>query len=230
MDNFAELCSTVQSDLNIDSNSTLYSLTTVKLAVNRAYRKAGGLYRWAELEDAQKTSSIASQEYYDYPDTWRPDSMWKLVVDDEDYFDPLVFKDYLYEKENDIPSGADYLWSTQWRRFFIYPTPTANGNNNISIWGVKNVETLVNESDVTIFTYSLPECNEAIVLEAVAILKSKGENEKAGQFRSSEAKQILTTAWGKIRQEQMKYEKTQPFFDVPDLFGKDNIKNEIGKF
>lgn len=230
MDIFSELYTTVQSDLNVDSNSTLFSLTAVKLAVNRAYIKCGGLFRWPELEDAQKTSSVASQEYYDYPPTWRPDSAWKLTVDSEDYGDPLAFKDYLYEKEEDIPSGLDYLWSTQWRRFFIYPTPTTNGSNNISVWGVKNVSSLINDTDVTIFSYSLPECNEAIVLEADAILKSKGENDSSGQFKSAEAKQILTVAWGKIRQEQMKYEKTQPFLDVPNFFGKSSSKNLIGKF
>ncbi len=229
MDTFLELQTTVQSDLNVDSNSTLFPLATIKLAINRSYRKCGSLYRFPELEDSKKTSTVASQEYYDYPDTWRPDSMWKLVVDDEDYFDPLAFKDYLYEKENDVPSGADYLWSTQWRRYFIYPIPTTNGNNNISIWGVKNITSLVNDIDVTIFSYSLPECNEAVVLEAVAILKNKGEDEQKGQFRSAEAKQILTVAFGKIRQEQMKYEKTQPMFEVSDLFGS-GVTSKIGDF
>lgn len=232
MDLFSELQTALLSDLTVDSTSTLFPTETVKLAINRAYRKAGGLYRWPELEDAKKTSTVSGQEYYDYPDTWRPDSMWKLLVDDEDYFDPLAFKDYLYEKENNIPSGADSLWSTQWRRFFIYPTPTTNGNNNISIWGVKNVTTMTDDSDVTIFSYSLPECNEAIVLEAGAILKAKGEDNRTSEFKSAEAKMILTVAWGKIRQEQAKYERTIPLLDVTDMFGKtqDDIKNDIGRF
>lgn len=230
MDLFSELIQAVQADLNIDDYSTLFPLARVKLAINRAYRKSSGLYRWPELEDAQKTSTVASQEYYDYPDTWRPDSAWKLTVDGEDYGDPLAFKDYLYEKENDIPCGADYLWSSQWRRFFIYPTPTTNGNNNIVIWGVKNVSTLTNNTDVTIFSYSMPDCNEAVVLEAEAILKAQGENEKSAQFKSVEAKQILTIAWGKIKQEQMKYERTTPFFEVSDMFGTGSSKNLIGKF
>lgn len=230
MDTFLELIQAVQADLNIDDYSTLFPLARVKLAVNRAYRKSGGLYRWPELEDAQKTSTVASQEYYDYPDTWRPDSAWKLTVDDEDYGDPLAFKDYLYEKEEDIPSGADYLWSSQWRRFFIYPTPTTSGNNNIVIWGVKNVSTLTNNTDVTIFSYSMPDCNEAVVLEAEAILKAQGENESVAQFKSVEAKQILTIAWGKVKQEQAKYERTTPFFEVSDMFGKSSSKNLIGKF
>lgn len=230
MDTFIEMQTAVQSDLNIGDETTFITPTRVQSAINRAYRKAGGFFRWPELEDAKKTSTIAGQEYYDYPDNWRPDSIWKLKIDGEDYGDPVVFKDYLYEKENDIPSGNSYIWSSQWRRFFVYPTPTTNGNNNICVWGVKVVSSLSNDSDTTIFSYSMPECNEAIVLEAVAILKAKGENEQASQFRSVESKQILATAWGKIRQEQAKYEKTTPFFEVGDMFGRGNSRNMIGNF
>lgn len=230
MDLFSELQTTVQSDLNVDSNSTLFPLTTIKLAINRAYRKAGGLFDWPELEDAKKTSTQIGKEYYDYPDNWRPDSAWKLTVDDEDYGDPLVFKDFEYEKEEDWPSGADVAWTSQWRRYFIYPIPTAAGNNNISIWGIKVVPVLVNNTDTTIFSYSMPECNDAIVLEAVAILKNKGEEEQKGQFRSAEAKGILTMSWSRIKKSQAKYEKTQPLLNVPDFFGKINTSTTIGKF
>lgn len=229
MDLFSELITAVQSDLTIVDGSSLYPLATVKLAINRAYRKAGGLYRWPELEDAQVTSTQAGVEYYDYPQTWRPNSAWKLLIGGNDYYDPLVFKDYLYEKENDIPSGADYLWANQHRRFFVYPTPTANGSSNMSVWGIKNVSTLTNNTDITIFSYSMPECNEAIVLEAGAILRSKGEDENRSQFRSAEALRTLTIAWGKIKQEKAKYEKTQPFFDVIDMFGPTKA-SEIGNF
>lgn len=232
MDTYLELQTEVQSDLNVDSNSTLFPLTTIKRVINRSYIKCGGLFRWPETEDAKKTSTVASQEYYDYPDTWRPDSIWKLTVDSTDYGDPLDFRDYLYEKEQDIPSGVDRMWSQQWRRFFIYPTPTTSGDNNISVWGQKIVTALSADGDITIFSYSMPECNDAIVLEASAILKAKGEDQTTTQFKSAEAKQILTIAWGKIRQERAKFEKTTPFFDVPDYFGSktQDIKNDIGNF
>lgn len=230
MNTFLELQQEVQSDLTIGSESSLFPLATVKRAINRAYIKAGGLFLWPETEDAKKTSTVADQEYYDYPTNWRPDSIWKLVVNGQDYGDPLAFKDYLYEKENDIPSGESYLWSSQWRRYFIYPTPTTDGDFNISVWGQKTVDALSSDSDLTIWSYSMPECNEAIILEAAAILKSKGEEEKAGEFRSTEAKQILIVAWGKIRQNQAKYMKTLPFFDVTDMFGQTNTKQRIGNF
>lgn len=220
MDTFLELITAVQSDLTVTSDSTLYPLSTIKLALNRAYRRAGGLFRWPETEDAQKTSTQNGQEYYDYPTTWRPNSAWKLVVDGEDYGDPLVFKDYLYEKENEIPSGADFLWANQWRRFFMYPTPAAAGSLNVSIWGVKIVTALSADADTTIFSYAMPECNDAIVLEAVAILRSKGEDNSTSQFKSVEARALLATAWNKIKQDKAKQEKTQPIFNVPDFFAK----------
>jgi hypothetical protein len=218
MNTFAELITATQSDLNLDATSPLFNETTVKLAINRAYIKAGGLYRWKETEDSKKTSSVANQEYYDYPTNWRPNSVWKLKVDGTDYGDPLAYKDYLYEGENNWPSGLQLAWTSQWRRVFIYPTPLTTGNNNIELWGMKIVDNLVNDADPTIFSYSMPECNEAIVLEAEAILKGKAQEENSGQFRSAQAMSILTIAWGKVTQDQKKYEKTTSFFEVQNFF------------
>lgn len=230
MNAFSELVSAVQTDLTVNSDSTLFTPTIIKSAINRAYIKAAGLFRWPETEDAKKTSTQSNIEYYDYPSNWRPDSIWKLVVDDEDYGKPLSFQDYLYEKENDIPSGRDYIWASQWRRYFIYPTPTTAGSYNISVFGQRIVDTLTNDADVTIWSYSMPECNEAIVKEAVALLKSKGQNDNGSQFQSQQAEKILVIAWGKVRQDQSKYQQTQPMFTVPDYFGKINTENLIGKF
>lgn len=216
MNSFLELQQALQSDLNINSDSTLFPLTTVKLALNRSYIKCGALFLWPETESAKKTSSVANREYYDYPNTFRPDSIWKLIIDGNDYGEPIAFRDYLYEKENNIPSGRDRIWSSQWRRYFVYPTPTSDGDMNIYVWGQKSVDTMTNDGDTTIWSNSMPECNEAVVLEAAAILKNKGEDEKPGEFRSQEAKQILVVAWGKIRSSQKKYQKTKTQYNIPD--------------
>lgn len=229
MDTFLELQTALQSDLNSNSQSTLFPIAVIKLAINRAYRRAAGLFAWPETEDAQKTVTQVNQEYYDYPDNWRPDTAWKLTISGEDYGDPLEFKDYLYEKENEIPSGADLLWANQWRRVFIYPTPTV-ADLEITIWGQKIVDKLVEDADLTIFSYAMPECNDAIILEAGAILREKGEDKETTAFKSVEARQILVAAWDKIRKEKAKYRKTLPFFNVPDYFGKSNSSSLIGKF
>lgn len=233
MDTFAELRAAVQSDLNVGDESNLYSPTAIDLAINRAYRKAGALFPWPELQDAKKTTTQTNQEYYDYPSTWRSNTIWKLKVNNIRYGEepdgsPLSYDDFLNWKE-DNPTDTTKKWANQWRRYFITPTPTV-ADLPICIWGVMNVEALTDEADVTIFSYSMPEGNEAIVLEAVAILKSKGEQEKAGEFRSLEAKQILAVAWGKIRTENAKYEKNQPFFNVPDFFSGNGSGTKIGDF
>lgn len=234
MDTLLQMRTAVYQDLTANSTSTLFDTTVVDSAINRAYRKAGSLYRWPELEDAKKTSTQANIDYYDYPETWQPDSLWRITIDGVTYGEepdgsPLSFKDYLLFKEN-YPSSTDKKWSSQWRRYFISPTPTVTGSNNIVVWGQKTVETLSNTTDITIFSYAMPECNEAIVLEAGAILRAKGEDENRSQFRSNEAKQILTLAWNKIKQNQAKYKKIQPFLNVPDFYGRGNSKSLIGDF
>jgi len=236
MDLFSELQTTVQSDLNITDDSTLFPLATVKLAINRAYTKCSALFRWPELEDAKKTSTEINQEYYEYPTNWRPDSIWRVAVGEERYGQdpdgsPMAYKDYMNWKEDNSASTSK-KWANQWRRFFIWPIPTANGDNNICVFGQRIPDALSADADVTIWSYSMPECNEAVVLEATAILRYKGEEQKAGAFFSTEAKGILIVSWGKIKQEQMKYEKVHPFLNVPDYYATETgtDSDEIGSF
>ncbi len=238
MDVLSDIRQAIQDDLTVNDGSTLFSPTLIDRAINRAYVKAATLYRWPQVEDAKKTSTQANIETYDYPSTWRPDSVWRLEVDDEQYGEvpdgsPLGFEDYLtWRRDEANENSTDKKWANQKTRYFIYPVPTAVGTNNISVWGIKNISTLTSDSDTTIFSYNMPECNEAILLEALAILKSKGDDDKGGQFKSLEAKQILTTAFNKLKQEQNKYEKNQPLFHVQDMFvnNRTRSKNIIGNF
>lgn len=220
MDNLSELRTAVQDDLTVGSDSTLYSPTSIDLAINRAYRKSGGLFPWPELQDALKTTSENSNAYYDYPSAWRSNTIWKLVVDGDRYGEdpdgsPLSFDDFLVWQE-DYPNSTNKKWTNQERRFFLSPVPS--DGVEIDIWGLKNTTTLSSDSDTTVFSYSTPEINEAIVLEAGAILKSKNDNDKGNEFRSTEARQILATTWSRQIREQAKYEKNQPMFYVPDYY------------
>lgn len=237
MNLFSEFIAQVQSDLNINDTSPVFPLATVKSAVNRAYIKSAGLFKWPGTEDAKKTSTQSNLEYYDYPQSFRDDSIWRIEVDGVQYGEtpdgsPMKFEDYLiWRADSNNANSTDKKWANQKRRYFIYPVPVSAGSFNISVWGQKIVDELVNNSDYTIFSYSTPECNEAIILEAEAILKSKGEEDKAGDFRSTQAKAILVNAWDKIKKEQAKYEKNQPFYDVPDFFRtRGAVKDIIGNF
>ena len=234
MDTLKEIRDALMSDMNVDSTSTLYPEATLNSAINRAYRKAGALFPWADLQDAKKTSTVSGQEYYDYPTNWRSKSIWRIEVDGEKYGEdpdgsPLSFDDYLVWRE-DNPSATDKKWATQQRRYFINPVPTANGTNNLHVWGIMVTETLSEDGDITIFSYSTPEGNEAVLLEAKAILKSKGDDLKTTDFKSKEAKELLAIAWGKERDEDAKYEKNQPMWEVNDMFGAGSSKDLRGRF
>ncbi len=235
---FSDLKSTVLSDLNASTNSSLFPSATVESAINRAYIKLSRLFRWPALEDAKMTSTALNQPYYDSPEGWSPNSMYRLEIDDDLYGEdpdgsPMDFNDYLTWKENN-PNSTEKKWSVQNLRFFVSPTPTAVGSNNISIWGQKVVTLLSSASDTTIWSKNMPECNEAIVLEAEAILRQKGDSVKTVQtgddILSAQAKQIVLLAFGRLKAEKSKIEKTQPFLDVPDFFGPNTVKQITGGF
>lgn len=231
VDNLGQIRTSVQYDLSVGAESTLFTPTVINDAINRTYRKIGHLHRWPKLEDAKQTTTQANINYYDYPSTWRPGSIWKLMVNGKDYGDPIEFKDWLYETENDIPSGEDYLWANQWMRYFVYPTPTSAGLV-IKVWGQKVVTELTADANETIFTGALPEINDAIVKETVAILKHpKGQDAQSSTLLSAEALTIVEAAWGQVKQNTAKREKTTGGWNVTDLFNrKTRAEDRIGNF
>ena len=237
LNNFEDLIQAVQDDETIGNESTLYPLALIKRAINRAYVKAHSLFLWTETKEALKTTTQANLEYYDYPQTWRSDSIWRVEIDGDQYGElpdgsPSAFEDYLtWRNDPANANSTETKWATQMRRYFVFPVPTV-ADLEITVWGHRVPESLTDNANVTVFSYSMPEGNEAIVLEAVAILKSKGELEKSSEFRSAEAKLILVGAWDREKKAQSKYEKTQPFFDVPDFFQSSRVtsKNRIGNF
>ena len=231
MNTFAELDAALISDLSISANSSLFPTATRKLALNRAYIKIAGLFRWPSLEDAKTTSTAINQAYYDAPSTWQPDSIWRLEINGEVWGEvpdgsPMAYPDFLLWKENN-PNSTEKKWAVQWMRYFVTPTPTTVITQGISIWGLKNITTLVNDSDTTIFSYNKPEVNLAIIHEAVAILKQKGDALNAGQMFSDKATQLTLLSYTKVKQEQIKYEKTEPMLYVPDFFGAQSTRQQV---
>ena len=237
MDVFSDLITALQSDLNVNDNSSIFPPATCKLALNRANIKCGRLFRWPQLSDAKVTSTQEDIENYDYPETWSPESIWRVEIDDEPFgvapdFSPMAFQNYLdWKADSANANSTAKKWANHGNQYFVYPTPAAVGTNNISVWGQRNVVVLDDDDDLTIFSYRMPECNEAIVLEAAAILRFKGDSNQTGQMLSEQAKAILAIAYSKIKQEKAKYEKPSAFFTVPDYFsGKSSVKSIIGNF
>ena len=218
MNTLSDIRTALSSDLNISSNSSLYPPATLDSTINRVYLIIAGMHRWPDTEDAKKTAVIADKEYYDYPQDWRPDSIWKLRIDGKDYGDPLQFKDYLLKKQSNYNPDEKY-WANHKRWFFIHPVPATNGTEaNLHIWGHQTIDTLTDDDDPTIFSYSYPELNEAILLEALERLLTKGENVSKAAIQNTKAQTIIETVWARIREENAKYEKEEPMWEVPDYY------------
>lgn len=238
MNTLLEIRRAVQTDLTVGDESSLYSPTTIDAKINSAYIKVAGLFNWPELVDPKQTSTESGYEYYDFPDNWRTDSMWRLEIGGEQWGElpdgsPMDYNDYLqWRADTHNANSTDKKWAVNGRKFFVFPVPTTTGDFNMSMWGQKNIETLSLDGDTTIFSSSMPEGNEAIRLEAVAILKAKGDEEQKGQFRSIEAMAMLTNAWNRNKSNRAVYEKTNAMFSVPDLFGNgvQSSRDRIGSF
>lgn len=233
MDTLSDMRSAIQSDLNVSTNSSLFPPATIDSKINRAYIKIANYVRWDDLEDAKTTSTQASQEYYDVPDTWQYNSAWRLMVNDVIYGEkpdgsPLAFKDYLEWKEDNENSTLK-KWSMYRNQIFIYPTPSTAGIEIVA-WGLRNISTLSSDSDQTIFSENSPLLNEAIVLEATAMLQRKGEKDDQGEFVSTEAQRIVLVASNRQKRENAKFEKAQPVLNVPDFFGNQTSEDTIGNF
>jgi len=150
MNTFQDMYEWVQSQLSVTSSSTFFTLTRIKAEINNSYFWASSLFNWPQLEDAKKTSTIAGQDYYDTPSIFRPDSIYRIEIDGEKY-EPKSFEDFLdYRIENPNQTG-EKIFANHGMQFFVFPTPTADGSYNISVWGLKTVSTLSNNNDTTIF-------------------------------------------------------------------------------
>ena len=237
MDSLSDFRTAVQSGVNVGANSSLYTPTIIDRVINRSYIKCYRLYRFPQLKDAKLTTTQANIAYYDMPDTWSPDSMYRLTVngDENPYgdapdFSPMVFQDFLdWKADSNNTSSTDKKWAVHGNQYHFTPTPT-EANLVISIWGQKNADALTLDASETIFTDNMPECNEAVVEEAIAILQHKGEKDQVGQLFSAKSQGILAIAFSKLKQETPKEEKENPMLQVKDMFGKASVTDTIGRF
>lgn len=224
----ANLEAELVSQLQVASNSSLFPSTRITSLIKNAYIWATQLFIWTDLVRAKCTDSVANQEYYDYPEEFRSLTIVRLTMDDLSY-KRKNFEDYLAYRENN-PGSTFKMFSSFGRQFFIHPTPTANGTNNIDVWGAIQADELDDTSDETIFTNSKEQGNEAVVRKALSVALKRVNPSLA---ESEEKAAILTL--GKLNQDENKYlqrdQRVQhPKFSVPDFFAGNGGRSTFGNF
>jgi len=223
----AEMETELLAQLQVATNSSMFPSTRLTTLIQNAYTWATNLFVWLDLVQAKCTNSIASQEYYDYPSDFRSGTIMRLEIDGISY-ERKNYEDYLAYKENN-PGDTFKMFANYGRFYFIHPTPSANGTNNITIWGAINAPALANGSDVTIFTDNKQDGNEAIVRKALAVALKRIDN-NLSQTEEANAIATLTKLSADEQQSTQRDQRIQhPKFVVPDYYAP-RTKTTYGNF
>lgn len=212
--------------------STYFTPTRIESAIDDAYLTVASMKPWGEIRKGFVTNTIASQEYYDYPNNCQSESIFKISVDGDSKYEKLNFEDYLRDVENNYIPDRKY-WSEFGRQIFIHPIPTTTGSANLIFWGTIQAASLTGDGDVTMFTDWCDPLNEAIMqfaladlLQGLDTITSKNSS-TLSQLALAKGEAIVNREYKKIADRLQRKLKDRPQFAVPDFFGSssDNIGN-----
>jgi hypothetical protein len=223
---FKEMRDELLARLIVANNSTLYTDARLSLLIKHAYIWVTDQYLWPQLERAKYTNTAASQYYYDNPTTFKTDCVTRVIVNELEY-DRKNFEDFLDYKQNYPTDVTKRIFADYGRQIFLFPTPTAI--LKLEIWGLIQPEPLSADADMTIFSDSDENGNEAIVRKALSVAIGKTNNNLA-LSEENEAKSILATIYNKILQRQQRDQRLDhAFFNVSDMFGHSG-SSDTGRF
>ncbi len=214
---FLEMQTAVLDDLGKSTTDPFYSLPTIKRYINRAKNRIEGAHDWPHLERSMKRDSEAN-EYYNYPENWKQDSIYKLKYNGDDY-EKIRFRDYLKYQEDYDNTATDKVFSDFRNQFFINPAPTSVIVSGIEIWGQEYSADLSADANTTPFTIER-EIEEIICNVARGMIIQKDKSKRAeGQKIVLEEMQRLEIINRRILKRQSSYAfKNRAMFKDLDLF------------
>jgi len=220
--------------LNESSGSSLDPLFTDELLnrfINRSIKWVSNQHNWQQTQKAVKRDAEANQEFYNYPENFKTDSLYILTVDDEKY-KQLLFTEY--EDYKELRRGSKKLWADWRRRYFISPIVSADGVKNIKIWGHEIPDTLSADTDTHPFNDE-ELLEEAIHLRAMALCYRKKEGSFTSEAREAtkEALAYVERAMDTQLDDQSRYKtETAEEFQHTDLLREPagNRRTKTGSF
>lgn len=230
METFGEMTTELAARLQVADNSTLFPTTRLKSLLNQAYIWAAGIFPLPETEDAKKTSTAASQDYYDYPEKFYTDSVYDVVIDGYHY-NAKAFEDFRKFIVDNPNETNERMFATHGRQYFVFPVPTTNGTNNMEVFGNAQPAELVEDGDFTVFSHHTGEGNEAVVKKAYSVAVIRTDSATSVK-EEKDALGLLSLVYQRKAARQNKYQrKDKPQFDIPDYFPSNSRGNTtIGNF
>ena len=137
------------------------------------------------------------------------------------------FEDYLEYKYNNSTS-TEKMFANFARQYFIWPVPTADGTNNITIWGAVQATALTDAISETIFTGNKEDCNLAVVGLAFAMAMKRIDKSLAETEEKSAI--AVLSRFNSIEQSATQRDQRieHPKFNVPDYFSGRGGSTPIG--
>ena len=232
METRAEMETELQLQLQSAANSSLFPSTRLTSLIQNAYKEATTLFKWLALARAKTTSTVAKVSgedvcYYDYPDEFRTNTIFRVQIDGDEY-NRKGFESFL-DYRNRTTSPSKRIFSNYQRFVFISPD-TVVGTNNMDIWGIIQAPALSSSGSETIFSGNADEGNFAIVSLAISTAVKKINFKLSDKERNN-----ALVALGKMNNDEWdEYARDQqldtPMFEVPDFFNGNSINNTIGRF
>ena len=128
----------INYDAVMGGTDDLFSMDDIEGWINLACLEVWDYSDWVFKEKAYTTTTVASQEYYDYPGDFVSDSIFFLRVAGSDAlldtYKKIRYLDYMQYRENN-PTGEEKYWADHRRFYFINPYAFANAASRSSSCG-----------------------------------------------------------------------------------------------
>lgn len=197
----SEMQSKLTSDLMVADNSTLFTSTRILDLLKSGHLTATSYKDWPDLQRT-KITDTTTDEYYDYPDEFRTDSITDIAINN-----------IAYEKKN-------YMDFVRYCRDNADRLISRVAGLTLDVSGCIQPEQFSVSVTTTIFSYSDETGNDAIVKFALADGIKKTNPNLSAQLET-EARVLLERIWSHvIPRKQSEGRLNKPFFNVPDFFGK----------
>ncbi len=221
---FKEKQDAILNDFSATSIDAFFTPTIIKSYINRQERRVAGLYPWPHTKTAEMRDSEANQEWYNYPEDWVQDSIYRIEFNNLKYH-PTDFDDYQdFKIDKDTYENR---YANFENKFFLDPKPTAAISNGISLWGHKLPANMVNDADIGPFSED-PEIEEEIINLTRAMLMQKQRGSYLVQGVNLETATLgkITAIWKKVFMKKAKFmTKTRSMFNPINILGQGSSRS-----
>lgn len=199
-----DLKTAIRDDLSIATGDSFFSDAYIQRIANRAVKWLAGLHNWQQTQESRKRDSEANQEYYNYPENYKTDSIFKLSFNGDRY-DRKSFEEYEKYKEDFTSGATDKIYTDFKRQMFLNPAPTTVAE--ITIWGHVIPDDMSADADTHPFAKE-GELEELIIQYAEGLAKQKGRGTlyNAGVADCQAAESKANKLWEAQKKEQAKYQ------------------------